>query len=92
MYITTQEGIMSQQEKKSASKSDKERGIKRYNLSLPEEIMKELQAAADANDTTVLELLRRFVKLGLIALELEKREDAALIIREGDREREIILL
>jgi hypothetical protein len=92
MYITTQEGIMSQQEKKSTSKSDKERGIKRYNLSLPEEIMKELQAAADANDTTVLELLRRFVKLGLIALELEKREDAALIIREGDREREIILL
>jgi hypothetical protein len=67
-------------------------GIKRYNLSLPEDVFNEIQQIADEQHTTMLEILRRFIKLGLIAYELEKREDAALIIREGDKEREIVLI
>lgn len=67
-------------------------GIKRYNLALPEEVFTEIQQIADENHTTMLEILRRFIKLGLIAHELEKNEDSALIIREGEKEREIILI
>ncbi len=67
-------------------------GLKRYNLVLPEELFRELQALADRRYTTVVELIRRFIKLGLLAADLEDRPDAALIIREGDRERQILLL
>ena len=47
---------------------------------------------AERQQTTVVEVLRRFIKLGLLATEIQERRDAALIIREGDREREILLL
>lgn len=67
-------------------------GVKRYNLALPEEVFEEIQLIADENHTTMLEILRRFIKLGLIAYELEKNEDSALIIREGEKEREIVLI
>ena len=76
---------------KSATQNEAS-GIKRYNLALPEEVFNAVQQIADEQHTTMLEILRRFIKLGLIAYELEKREDAALIIREGDKEREIVLI
>lgn len=65
---------------------------KRYNLVLPEELFNEIQKLADEKHTTVLDVLRRFIKLGLIAARVEETPDAALIIREGTTEREIILL
>jgi hypothetical protein len=65
---------------------------KRYNLSLPEELYQEVQALAEERHTTVLELLRRFVKLGLLVARSEKSPDMAFILREGDKERELILL
>jgi hypothetical protein len=37
-------------------------------------------------------MLRRFIRLGLLATQIQERPDAALIFREGDREREILLL
>ncbi len=72
--------------------AEKTTGLKRYNLTLPDELFKELQQVADKRHTTVVDLLRRFIKLGLIATNLEDTPDAALIIREGDTEREVILL
>lgn len=68
------------------------RGVKRYNLAIPEELFDQVQALADRDQTTVLEVLRRFIKLGLLATEVQQRRDAALIIREGEKEREILLL
>jgi hypothetical protein len=65
---------------------------KRYNLSLPEELYQEVQALAEQRHTTVLELLRRFVKLGLLVAKSEGSPDMAFILREGDKERELILL
>jgi hypothetical protein len=70
-----------------ANKSD---GLKRYNLALPETLFDELQKLAERRHTTVVELLRRFIKLGLLAIELEETPDAALLIREGDTEREVL--
>ncbi|MDQ3706554.1 MAG: hypothetical protein M3437_15315 [Chloroflexota bacterium] len=66
--------------------------VKRYNLVLPTDIYDELEKLADRKGTTVMDILRRFIKLGLIAAEVEEMEDAALLIRQGDREREIILI
>lgn len=66
--------------------------IKKYNLALPQALFDELQEVADKRHTTVVELLRRFIKLGLIATQIDETPGAALIIREGDKEREILIL
>jgi ATP-dependent Clp protease ATP-binding subunit ClpC len=66
--------------------------VRRYNLVLPDELYEELQQLADRQHTTVVEILRRFVKLGLLATKISESPGSALIIREGDREREILLL
>lgn len=65
---------------------------KRYNLVLPQELYDEVQRIADEQHTTVVEVLRKFIRLGLLAFEIQNTPDAALIIREGDDEKEIFLL
>jgi hypothetical protein len=65
---------------------------KRYNFVLPKELYQELQALADHRHTTVVDLLRRFVKLGLLVAKAEESPDMAFILREGDKERELLLL
>jgi hypothetical protein len=67
-------------------------GLKRYSLVLPEDLFTAIQELADQRQTTVVDLIRRFIKLGLIAAKIEDTPGAALIIREGDTERQIILL
>ena len=66
--------------------------VKRYNLALPEELFNEVQQIADKEHITVLEVLRRFIKLGLLASKIQDDPDAALYIREGNSERKIIFL
>lgn len=65
---------------------------KRYSLVMPEELSDELQRLADERGSTVAELLRRFVKLGILAAKVERAPDGALLIREGERERELVLI
>lgn len=67
-------------------------GVKRYSLVLPEDLFTAVQHLATQRQTTVVDLIRRFIKLGLIAARLEDTPGAALIIREGESEREILLL
>ena len=67
-------------------------GVKRYSLVLPEDLFTALQTLADQRQTTVVDLIRRFIKLGLIAAKVEDTPGVALLIREGETEREIILL
>ncbi len=66
--------------------------VYRYNLALPKELFDELKDAADSRGITVVEALRKFIKLGLIALDTQDKPGSALIIREGDTEREIMIL
>ncbi len=66
--------------------------IKRYNLVLPEAIYAEVEKVAESRGTTVVEVLRKFIKLGLLAVKVEETNGSALLIREGDTVREIILL
>lgn len=65
---------------------------KRYNLVLPEDLFKEVERVAERDSTTVLETLRRFIKLGLLAARLQETPGAALIIRDEKGERELVVL
>lgn len=66
--------------------------LKRYNVVLPQVLYDELKSAADRRHVTVIELLRQFIKLGLVVIDIENKQDAELVIREGDKERRIVLL
>lgn len=76
----------------STANSRSDAGMKRYNLVIPEELYNDVQRIANAEHTTVVDLLRRFIKLGLIATRIAQDSNASLIIREGNREREILFL
>lgn len=65
--------------------------LKRYNLALPEGMFRQVVQLADREHTTVLEVIRRCVKLGLLVAEAQDA-GAKLIIREGTTEREIVIL
>ena len=66
--------------------------LKRYNLALPEELFNEVQQIADKEHITVLEVLRRFIKLGLLVSKTLDDPNSDLYIREGNNERKVIVL
>lgn len=66
--------------------------LKRYNLVLAEEMYAELEKVAHKRHTSVVEILRRYIKLGLLVEQIDERPGAELLIREGARERQIVLL
>jgi len=51
--------------------------LKRYNLSIPEELFDEVEVIAKSHDTTVVDILRRFIKLGLLATKIQDDENSA---------------
>ncbi|MCX6023858.1 MAG: hypothetical protein NTZ05_19440 [Chloroflexi bacterium] len=63
----------------------------RYNLVLPEASLRELQGIASKRGITLVDLLRKFIRLGLLYNSIEDKPDSALIIRDGGKDREIIL-
>ena len=65
---------------------------KRHNLVLPSELYHRLQQVAEEKHTTITDLIKRFVKLGLLAVEVENSPGSELIIRENGAERRILLL
>src|SRR5439155_13554394 len=100
-YACTQEGVVVMPDPSDAAPAHapppgqsppRTPGLKRYSLVLPEDLFTAIQALADQRQTTVVDLIRRFIKLGLIAAKIEDTPGAALLIREGETEREIILL
>jgi hypothetical protein len=66
--------------------------LKRYNLVLPEPLFRELQALADQRHVTMLELLRKFIRLGLLVSKAEETPGTLFLLREGDTERQLVLL
>jgi len=67
-------------------------GLKRYNLVLPEPLFREVQEMADQRHVTVLELLRKFIRLGLLVAKAEESPDTVFLLRDGDTERQLVLL
>ena len=66
--------------------------LRRYSLAIPQELFENLEQEAKQRDMTIVELLKTFIKIGLIVLKGEARGDTQFIIRQGDREREIWVL
>jgi hypothetical protein len=71
---------------------ERRRQGRRYSLVLPNDLFEEVERLASRQSTTVVELLRRFTRLGLLATRTQDRPGASLVIREGGAEREILLL
>jgi hypothetical protein len=67
-------------------------GVKRYNLVLSETLYAELEEAARKRHTSVVDMLRRYIRLGLLVEEIDANPQAELLIREGERERQIVLI
>lgn len=61
-------------------------------VTLPPDVVAQLRALAAARETTVDQLVLRFVRLGLLAIAVQEKPNGAVIVREGTREREIILI
>lgn len=77
---------------KRSTSALKQRGMKKYQIVVPESLFEEIEKIADSRQTTVIDIIRRFLKLGLLTARIENTANAGLFIREGDSEREIILL
>lgn len=68
------------------------KNTKRYNINIPQELFDQIRMFANERGTTAIDVIKRFIRLGLIVAECEKTK-AKLIIREEDgTEKEIILL
>lgn len=65
---------------------------KRFNLVLPQEVFDEVQQIAAARHSTVVEVLRQFIRLGLLVAQAEQRDDAAFVYRQDGQERRIMLI
>ncbi len=65
--------------------------VKRYNLVLPDKLYDALHVEATKHDTTVVELIRRFIKVGLLILRANET-GGRFFIREDGQEREVVLI
>lgn len=72
---------------------ERQRGVRRYSLVLPEDLFQQVQQLAESEQTTVVELLRRFTKLGLLVTEIQRTPGASLVIRQPDNtEQRLVVL
>ena len=51
--------------------------LKRYNLVLPEELYDGVRREAESRGTTFVELMRKFIRLGLLAIDTQDKPGSA---------------
>ena len=66
-------------------------GQKRYNLVIPSNLYDEIKELSERRGSTVVETIRKFLKVGLLVSKLQDAPDSAFIIREGNSEREVLI-
>ncbi len=71
----------------------KTKELKRLNVALPDTLYQRLEDQAEEQQTTITDLLRRYIRLGLTA-DLLLTPGATLLVREGstNKERELIIV
>lgn len=62
---------------------------KRYNLVIPTELYNQLGEIAGRDGMSVIDVMRRFIKVGLYIDAVSHTKGAKVIIRDGKEEREI---
>jgi ATP-dependent Clp protease ATP-binding subunit ClpA len=65
---------------------------RRYNLALPEDLFREVESIAERDNSSLLEVLRRFIRLGVYLDDLRRAHATRLVIRVGQEERELLWL
>ncbi len=66
---------------------------KRYNLVLPAPVYEEIKTIAEQRQITIMELMRKFIKLGFIASAAEEAPGTELILREeGKTDKKLVLV
>ncbi|MBN1993453.1 MAG: hypothetical protein JW953_12200 [Anaerolineae bacterium] len=68
-----------------------EDGLKRYNLVLPEEMFNEVRKVADEQQTSMVEVIRKFIKLGLMVSEMQESPEMTVFIKRGGGEEQQII-
>lgn len=69
-----------------------EKPSKRVHLVVPGEVWDDIERIAAERHTTATAVLRGFIKLGILATRIEREPDSALILREGEREQQLLIL
>ena len=64
----------------------------RHNVVLPDELYVKLSEEARKRQASVVELIRRYISIGLVLTEIENSPDKELIIREKDHESRLIII
>ena len=72
--------------------AERQRGVRRHTLVLPEELFQQVQDLANEEQTSVTDLLRRFTKLGLLMMDVQRDPDASIVIRQGGSEQRLLVL
>jgi len=72
-------------------KNGHEHFVRRYQMTMPAELYDELLQVAEAHGDTVQELVKKFIKLGLLVVEVAKIDGHGLFLHEGDLETEVTL-
>ncbi len=67
---------------------EKKRTTKRYTFELPIEIYNQLSETADQNGTSLVEMLRKYIKLGLLATQ----PGTIVLLRIGESEQPVMLV
>ncbi len=66
--------------------------MKRFSLNMTEDLFLELDALAAKNNTTVTDIMRRFVKLGLIHCALTEAGGRMIIEEKSGEQRELKII
>jgi hypothetical protein len=65
---------------------------KRYTLTLLESTLDEVDGIAADEGVTTVNILRRFVRLGLLVTKAQRTSGASLIIREDGQDKHILIV
>lgn len=65
--------------------------MKRYNMVIPTELYNEVEVLANSKQIAVIELLRNFIKLGLLLNKLND-EGAEIIVRQNETDKHILII
>jgi hypothetical protein len=79
-------------EEKGGNMSKEPQGKKRYSLVVAEDLFDELQELAEQKDTSVVELIRKFIRLGLIVSKAENSPDTTFLLKKGDEVQQILIV
>lgn len=69
----------------------KESQMKRYNLVIPKELYSELEQIADKRHIKVVDVLRNYIEFGIWFEDAMRKPNTKLLLKEGSKERELIL-